>query len=182
MYVYKLWRYYLVQGPEFYSSIFQLLQYQEQQTRKPKKKRKKKKKSNSSPETENTNHIHFDEEEFEIPLNQETENDEKHHSQHVGFDVENESQSVEDDSQFVDKQDREVLTTSSEQYTDEWTDYLSNTPESWDEYWNKYSNQLVWNDWCQKFDEMKMQFIEKKQVEGLCFVFFYILQFIVFFC
>ncbi|XP_066912965.1 trimethylguanosine synthase-like isoform X2 [Clytia hemisphaerica] len=140
--------------------------YQEQQTRNPKKKRKKKKKSNNSNEPENTNHLHFNEDEFKNPLIHETENDNQDHTQHVGFVVENQDQIVEDECQFVEQQEREVVTTTSEQYTDEWSDYLSNTPTGWDEYWTQYSNQLVWHDWCQKFNEMKIQFIQKKQIGG----------------
>ena len=56
------------------------------------------------------------------------------------------------------------------EHTDEWAEYLANTPAGWDEYWQKYSNQLVWHDWCQKFPEMLVLYQEKTQqaFEGLC--------------
>ena len=43
-------------------------------------------------------------------------------------------------------------------YTDqqlplEWSAYLSNSPTGWNEFWNQYGEQLVWNDWCEKFQE-----------------------------
>ena len=47
-------------------------------------------------------------------------------------------------------------------HQDEWETYLSNTPEGWDQYWEKYSTQLVWNGWCEKFTEMYAQYAKKK--------------------
>ena len=35
----------------------------------------------------------------------------------------------------------------------EWSAYLSNSPTGWNEFWNQYGEQLVWNDWCEKFQE-----------------------------
>lgn len=35
----------------------------------------------------------------------------------------------------------------------EWSAYLSNSPTGWNEFWNQYGEQLVWSDWCEKFQE-----------------------------
>ena len=59
--------------------------------------------------------------------------------------------------------------TKDTEHADEWSEYLSNTPEGWDEYWQKYSNQLVWHDWCQKFPQMLTEYqeITYQSFEGL---------------
>lgn len=47
----------------------------------------------------------------------------------------------------------------------EWNDYLTNVPPFWDEYWQKYSGQLVWHDWCEKFPTMYARYMKRKNGE-----------------